>query len=90
MVVLFAGSGRRRNISNIAMDIFDNHQGTHILQVHYIASDDNTIWISITAGKNCGIQNLECTVHIIFWGKLFIRIPTHPYIDFELREKLYI
>lgn len=43
MVVLFAGSGRRRNISNIAMDIFDNHQGTHILQVHYIASDDNTI-----------------------------------------------
>lgn len=39
--VLFAGPGRRRNISNIAMDIFDNHQGTHILQVHY--SNDDTI-----------------------------------------------
>lgn len=35
IVVLFTGPGRRRNISNIAMDIFDNHQGTHILQVHY-------------------------------------------------------
>lgn len=41
IVVLFTGPGRRRNISNIAMDIFDNHQGTHILQVHY--SDDYTI-----------------------------------------------
>lgn len=34
-----------------------------------------------------GIQNLECTVHIIFWGNyIFIRIPTHPSIDFELSK----
>lgn len=35
-----------------------------------------------------GIQNLEYTVYNIFWeggGELFIRIPTHLYIDFELK-----
>ncbi|XP_078313823.1 uncharacterized protein LOC111129369 isoform X3 [Crassostrea virginica] len=65
------GSGRRRNISNIAMDIFDAHQGTHILQsldgfAFILANDGRFLYISETVSIYLGLSQVEMTGSSIF------------------------
>lgn len=82
----FKGPGRRRNISNIAMDIFDNHQGTHILQsldgfAFILANDGRFLYISETVSIYLGLSQVEMTGSSIFD---YVHVQDHQ----ELLEQL--
>ncbi|KAK3092406.1 hypothetical protein FSP39_002413 [Pinctada imbricata] len=65
------GHGRRRNAASVAMDIFDNHQGTHILQsldgfAFILANDGRFLYISETVSIYLGLSQVEMTGSSIF------------------------
>lgn len=62
---------RRRNIANIALDVFESHQGTHILQsldgfAFALASDGRFLYISETVSIYLGLSQVEVTGSSIF------------------------
>ncbi|XP_061166787.1 protein trachealess-like isoform X2 [Saccostrea echinata] len=80
------GSGRRRNVSNIAMDIFDSHQGTHILQsvdgfAFILANDGRFLYVSETVSIYLGLSQVEMTGSSIFD---YVHVQDHQ----ELLEQL--
>ncbi|XP_041353055.1 protein trachealess-like [Gigantopelta aegis] len=65
------GSTRRRSLSAIAMDIFETHQGTHILQsidgfVFALANDGRFLYISETVSIYLGLSQVEMAGSSIF------------------------
>ncbi|XP_048734136.2 protein trachealess-like isoform X2 [Ostrea edulis] len=80
------GSGRRRNVSNIAMDIFDSHQGTHILQsvdgfAFILSNDGRFLYISETVSIYLGLSQVEMTGSSFFD---YVHVQDHQ----ELLEQL--
>ncbi|XP_021339353.1 protein trachealess-like isoform X2 [Mizuhopecten yessoensis] len=65
------GHSRRRNIANLALDVFESHQGTHILQsldgfAFALASDGRFLYISETVSIYLGLSQVEVTGSSIF------------------------
>ncbi|KAJ8950267.1 hypothetical protein NQ318_021121, partial [Aromia moschata] len=69
--VRFLSAGRSRSSAGLAMDIFEQHQGTHILQsldgfALAVASDGRFLYISETVSIYLGLSQVEMTGSSIF------------------------
>ncbi|XP_071078929.1 protein trachealess-like isoform X1 [Haliotis cracherodii] len=80
------GPSRRRNLSAVAMEIFETHQGTHILQsldgfAFALANDGRFLYISETVSIYLGLSQVEMTGSSVFD---YVHQQDHP----ELAEQL--
>ncbi|KAJ8986237.1 hypothetical protein NQ317_009943 [Molorchus minor] len=67
----FLSAGRNRSSAGLAMDIFEQHQGTHILQsldgfALAVAADGRFLYISETVSIYLGLSQVEMTGSSIF------------------------
>ncbi|KAJ8308278.1 hypothetical protein KUTeg_013152 [Tegillarca granosa] len=65
------GPGRRRNLATVAIDVYESHQGTHILQsldgfAFILSTDGRFLYVSETVSIYLGLSQVEMTGSSVF------------------------